>query len=416
MNRLSHTAGVVALCIAASLLAQSTQPTTAPALQPAAPGSMPPGCPMLDSQGVRYIPIPAYPPQLPYGIAPAYMRETPPDVEQQASCVVQVNAASALSGRSDINSVPMLLSSTSLCNPVIRKTLDLPAGSLGKLVFITAQMCGGNMVRIDVSLKKTDKPYAPGAADALLAALTDRLRAALQQSAQADAKTSNAQLQSIADALDASRKKLAEISDSNRETRELISTSGSPYEDPQSVIQNLRSQKRQIESELSRLKARQAALEPEKGAQDAVTAWEAAIDGQTMAVARAEALLKEGKGDLAKLTEAQTKLAQAKSQLAAARQQANTPTDQSRYNQSEMRNLKTQIAEQEQRLKPIQEQLAKLDSPAVAAKLSAYRDNQQEEQRLRNEVSECTQRLMMLQRTLRDRGELTITVIDGQPK
>ena len=74
------------------------------------------------------------------------------------------------------------------------------------------------------------------------------------------------------------------------------------------------------------------------------------------------------------------------------------------------------IADPEARLRPIKEQLARLDSPDMAAKLANYREQQQEEPRLFNEISELSHRIAALQRMARERSSATITVLDGKSR
>lgn len=66
---------------------------------------------------------------------------------------------------------------------------------------------------------------------------------------------------------------------------------------------------------------------------------------------------------------------------------------------NEPESLKLNIAEQQDRLRPIEESLAKLEAPGMAEKLANYRAQQQEEQQLQMEITELSQRVNGLKRT-----------------
>ena len=73
------------------------------------------------------------------------------------------------------------------------------------------------------------------------------------------------------------------------------------------------------------------------------------------------------------------------------------------------------VANTEANLKPILEQLAKLDDPKVVAMMEELPELQNEETRIRNEVAELTSRSDQLRRASDTGGEITVRVLDGQP-
>jgi hypothetical protein len=383
----------VVAAIAAPLMAQTTQPSnpapTPPPPQRLAPTPPPPSAALYPGR-----------PGLPE------TPELPADIEQRASCLLQIdNVASAYGVRNDATTISLLLSSTAFSEPVIEKMLKLPAGALGRQVIISTSTASPRMLRVEVALRKGEKHYDSGAAASLLKGLLERLTVALEQSAEAEAKAQQAQLKEITSSMESVKKRLAVVSLSLKKVREATS-SAMAYEDPTMTLQNLRSQRRQAEQEISRMEGQLAARQP---AGDPIAAWEAAVAAQSAAVASLETQVKEGKVQAAKLAEAQANLADARTKLAAARQSSSND----RSTEMEVRNLRSQIASQEARLKPIKEQLEKLESPELEKHLTDYRENQSEEQRLRSELQELTQSLRTAERAVRDRAIPTITLIDG---
>ena len=67
-------------------------------------------------------------------------------------------------------------------------------------------------------------------------------------------------------------------------------------------------------------------------------------------------------------------------------------------------------------MKPLREQLAKLEAPDMAAKLESYREQQQEEQRLHSEIASLAQRIEAMQQAARERTPTTITVLNGKQR
>ena len=163
--------------------------------------------------------------------------------------------------------------------------------------------------------------------------------------------------------------------------------------------------------QLAPLKARLAALEDES-----VDACEAKAALAEKALAKLKERNKRGKAAVELIADAEARLAEAREKLATARAMAPSLQESAAYHANEVRNLKMNIADPEARLRPIKEQLARLDSPDMAAKLANYREQQQEEPRLFNEISELSHRIAALQRMARERSSATITVLDGKSR
>ena len=152
------------------------------------------------------------------------------------------------------------------------------------------------------------------------------------------------------------------------------------------------------------------------GQDGAVAAWEAAVKSQEERLTQLEQAAKPDKpAAVEKIAEARAKLAEAKLELATARARART-SGGVRVFVNEPESLKLNIAEQQDRLRPIEESLAKLEAPGMAEKLANYRAQQQEEQQLQMEITELSQRVNGLKRAAHERVPTVITVLDGQPK
>jgi hypothetical protein len=347
--------------------------------------------------------------------------EMPADVQQRVSCVIQIDSERSAvpyefgQARFDANMVAMLVSSTAFSEPAAQAELKLPAGQLGRQVLVNGVASGNRFVRLEVSLKKGNKAWPADAANRLLRALVARVRAAAEQSARAESSDREQRLMTANEQLRQAKGRCAEIGRSLRAINDVLGQNGEfyNYNDPSYMLRNLRQQKRQTESELARLKSRLAALEPEKSQSDAVSAWEAAVKSQDERLTLLREMAKAGKIGEDKIADQIARLAEAKGELATARANALAPARSRRYGDAEIQNLKASIAEQQSRLKPLAEQLAKLEAPGFQEKLAGCRDLQQEEQHLRNEVSSLSQRLSQLKSLAGPSGVL-ITVLDGR--
>ena len=164
-------------------------------------------------------------------------------------------------------------------------------------------------------LKKGEKPYAGDAASKLVAALVERLRVALDESTQAENKVQAARAASLQESIDGVKKRLAEVGESLKSVRDLIGQAGDSAGDPSYQINNLRTQKRNSENELTRQKSDLAAMMPEGGS-DAVTAWEAAVKSQEERLTMLQNMQPKGPTDAKEIADQKARLAETQAQLA----------------------------------------------------------------------------------------------------
>ena len=313
----------------------------APATKPPPPASelpaakAPPAGPALSagSTGSYAAPYPT-----PWNMYPApgtASPETPANVAQRASCVVQIDGGGVdlpptaygpyghsmayevgRGGCFDAAMAATLVSSTALSDPVVQTSLKQKPGLVGRQVLIVATPCGnGNrFVRLEVSLKKAEKPWPNDAANTFLAALVDRLRTAAEQSQKAENAVYAARLAVVTAQLAAAKARSSEIGASVRSVREALERTGEFYNEPANALRNLRLQKRQVEMALDPLKARLAALEDE---------FVPAFEGKVRLAENILSTLQAAKSADAQLVAAaKTALAEATEKLATARAMA----------------------------------------------------------------------------------------------
>jgi chromosome segregation ATPase len=274
-------------------------------------------------------------------------------------------------------------------------------------------MPAGRYTRLDVSLRKNDKLDLPAnAARDLLAALCDRLKGALEESARATRDVQQSRSQELQRQMDDAKNRLQEVRSKTKSFRDAMSQLPNDYGsgDPQYALRNIRQQRNQIESELTRARARLAALEPGSG--PLATEWEQVVKLREQRVA---ALKGEGKTSASELSEAQAKLAEARAQLAALKRADNDGQPTRSGRSSEVPQLKAQIAEIEVRLKPYAEAMAKLEDPKIAEAADQMQDMQMQEQRVRSEITEIQNRMDSFRRTAQFEPKIVVTVLDGEP-
>jgi hypothetical protein len=345
----------------------------------------------------------------------------PADVEQRASCVIQIDGDNvsfspmsyrvAQGPRFDAMTAAWLLSSTALGEPAVETSLEQKPGLLGRQVLVAAAPSGNRFLRLEVSLKKAEKPWPSGAANRLLPALVDRLRAAAKESQKAENAALAVRLAAVTEQLAAAKARKQEIDESLQGVRDVLGYQGDYYgADSTGVLRRVKLEKARIESELVRLKARLAVVEDQPTA-----GYEAKVKAAEKALAKVIDDAKRGQAAAEAIEEAATNLADAKEKLATARAQAASSGFPRRHNFGEPESLRTSVAEQEERLKPLREQLAKLEAPGMAAKLTGYREQQQEEQRLQGEIVSLSESVRALQQAIRDRASATFTILDGNP-
>ena len=211
---------------------------------------------------------------------PSGSADTPSDVQQRASCVIQVDGDEpdlqpmgfhqpmgfnvARGARLDASAAAMLLSSTALSEPAVEAVLKQKPGLVGRQVLIVATLSGNRFLRLEVSLKQAEKPWAADAANTLMLALVDRLRAAAKQSQQADSAALQIRLGAASRELDdaqARRQHLAELLADVDDALDSPAGYGyagggrmGPGTDPTVVIRQTKMERARIEADLVRLK------------------------------------------------------------------------------------------------------------------------------------------------------------------
>ncbi|MEN6451594.1 MAG: hypothetical protein ABFC96_13965 [Thermoguttaceae bacterium] len=357
------------------------------------------------------------PPSAPsgYGTHGGFSPEMPADVEQRASCIVQIDGVGAglpsfsyesrQGPRFDPATVSGLLSSTVLSEPVVQATLKLKPGAVGRQVLIAAAP-SGRFLRLEVCLKKAEKPWPDDAANRLLVALVERVRVAAKESKKAEDAARMSRLVAMKEELAALQTRRQEVGESLQSVRAVLGQEN--WGDVTGAVRTLKMQKTQLEAELANLKTQLATMES-----DAVTLGDAEVKSAEKTLAKLTRGVKRGEADVDAVADAATKLAEAKAKLAAAKAAAGPGS--MRHQGHQVDAMRAMIAEREARLKSFNERLAKLASPAMAAKLVAYGDEQREEQRMQNEIAVLADRLRGLQSAMRDRTPSTFTILDGNP-
>lgn len=414
---------VAAALLSCVSVAVGKEPNTAAAKAAAiAAGSTTVGVPAGNSAARPNFPTNGFPPTAcPNPIAGTVAVENPANVEQRASCLIQIDGLGTeypqigyeggRGSRFDAQALSFLASTTALSEPAVQASLKRKAGLVGRQVFIAAMPTGNRFVRLEVSLKKGDTNWADGDADSVLAALTERLLAAAKESRNAENAALAEKLASAKEQLNESKSRLQEIEDTLAAVHDAMGGSGFQYGDPGHVVQNLRMQVEQMESEIDRQKARLATVtdEPLIGAEAEVKAAEKKLAKLTQEA-------KNGSVSAEAIAEAANALADAKEKVADARVQTAMNGNPRANNRFEARNIRQNIAEQESRLRPLKSRLAKLEVPGMAAKLARFQEQQQEEQRLRQEVMQLGERVRLIQRAMRDCSAVTLVVLDGKGK
>jgi hypothetical protein len=413
MNQLTGQARFYFLIIMAISSAAYAQPTTRPTTAPANPAAqqiMYPGAPgdstAYYQQGriiYRNIPVPVQP------------QEDPANIAQQASCVLQIDIAAPMNDwRADPNTAASLLSTTILQDAAAKKALGLNVAQRQKLVNIVGYPAGDRCVRLDVYLRKGDVQYTPDAANKLMSTATDLLRSALQQSIDAQKKAAAEQMAAMLKDQDSIKQQLADVRKKLSDDRDQVSSvmpNAFGSSDIGSMIQNLRSQKRNIERELTRMRNQLKNVEPPTTSPLAAE-WQSVVDLRQSQLDQLKKAVQAGKALPADVKEQEAKLAEAKAQLAEAKQNdllnTSNQNDQN-YRISQARQLRTQIADQEDQLKPIDDQLDKLKDPAFAKVVDEINDLQMQQQQLQGRLNNIG--FYNIDRARSGNATVTITVL-----
>jgi len=353
--------------------------------------------------------------------------EMPGDIQHRASCVIQIDSSGTaysssihMPGRSDYIAVgrgsrfdaamaAWLLGTTTLTEPAAQAVLDQKPGTVGRQVFIAAEAYGERFVRLEVALKKSDKPWPDNAADKLLGDLVERLRGAANESQKAEKAAITARLKTLAEQLAAAEARCKEIGESRRSVEAILGADGGYGGDSLSILRNLRSQVRSAETELAQLKARLESLE-----NGPLEHHEKKVKAAEEKLAKVMESVKEGTATTEQVAEAAAELARAKETLAASRASSSSSERNRILSVREADSLRSDIETREARLAPLKEQLAKLEAPDMAAKLATYRNQEQEEQRLHSEIWSLKDGIRTLQNAVREQNSVTITVLAGE--
>lgn len=357
---------------------------------------------------------------------PCFQPETPADIQQRASCVIQVDgglmdlSASHVSGavickaglgsRFDATTAALLLSTTALSEPVVQSVFDQKPGLVGQQVLIATKSSDSRFVLLEVSLKKAEKPWPDNAANLLLDALVKQLRTAAEESQKAEKAVLVSRLAVINKKLDASEKRYKEICDSRKRVEAALGPKIGYVRDPISIIKNVKRKISSLESQLEQSKTRLAKLEFEPYAQ-----YESDVKSAEKTLSQLTENAKHGKATSEEITDAATKLVKAKERLAAAREAEKSSRHNRHSKILEAGNLRSTIASLEKRLAPLKEQLETLESPDISTKLANYRNYEKEERELQNEIWMFKKNIRTMQQAIDENTPLTFTVLNGHP-
>ncbi len=191
----------------------------------------------------------------------------PGDVAQRASCVLQIDSSTGReSGQPagiDPNTVVGLLNSSAVIDAAVRQVLKLDPERQRQSVALTAHATGPRFAHVEVWLRKGGD-LKPDAADALMKAAVERLRAAVAESVRVQQRSYDQRRAALEAELTDARAKLAENQRKVREYGRVTATMGmGGFGDVSGALGNLLQQRHQAEAELSRLRARLKAIEPE---------------------------------------------------------------------------------------------------------------------------------------------------------
>jgi chromosome segregation ATPase len=338
-----------------------------------------------------------------------------PDAVQLVSCVLQIDTDGTTDGsRPDAQSATALATSTALLDAAAEKALDMKSQQRRDLVVVSAYPAGYRFTKLEVALRPSkDVQYKPTAARDMMMAVCEGLKGAYQESATAQRKLAAGRREQAEKDLQAARTRAAELRQKVKAARDLLG--GNEGMDPAYHVRNLRQQRQSMEQDLNRHRARLAAIDPGSG--PLVAEWESVVKLREQRVNELKTAVEAKKSQANDLAEAEARLAEARAQLAAAKQSFPGNNDPSvrTARAGEIASIRGQIAEAETRLKPVVEQLAKLEDPANAAMVDGFQELQQEEQRARNAISEANNRLETIRQQTRFDPAVSVTILDGKP-
>ena len=353
---------------------------------------------------------------LPMGPYPINSTVPPDQIAQDYSCVIRLDSDSDLmpgfATPVDSQSASALVTSSALLDPATKSVLNLPPKQRWDSVIVNVSTAGARLARIEVILRKTGTHFPEDGAEKLVYELIRRLKSAYAASSEAAQKAAAARRDPV-------EKELADITakaDQLRQQQRDIHAQAASLDVPngQAAVQlnNLRSQKRNLEQDLARNRARLLVLEPAASPQ--VSEWAAVVKARQTELDQIKASAATNKATADQVQDAESKLAEAKAQLAQARQPQPQDNVNPQFRASELANLHASVADAESRLKQLDAQIDKLSDPKFQAAMDSLPDLQNAEFRYRNRAGELQQRLENIRRSTQNEGTVTITVLDGR--
>lgn len=320
-----------------------------------------------------------------------------------------------------------LLKSSALSDPAIEQALGMPALEARKLVVIDAQVTGYQFVNLSVAVKSNTPEVKAGSAKALVKQLCDRLSAAVADSSSASIAGFTARRESLEIDLTVARKRLEETRTALKRAQASNPRGANSGQNPRYSAQNLMQQRDQLELQLVGMKARYKELTasgpttaPSAHSQPS-DAWRALIELRQRRLDELKAATDKALISPAEIANAEIALAETRALAEAlapfARARVGSPYDNL---ESELRQLRASIAENEARLATINEQLARLpkvsdggDDDGVASQ-QEVQQLQSDENRARNEVEQIQSQLGEMKRNNRNANPPRLTVLDGR--
>jgi len=307
----------------------------------------------------------------------------------------------------DAQMAASLLTSTAIMDPAASRALGLSPEQRRDAVVVNVYLTGLRIARVEVTLLKGHGDYAPDAARKLTSALLESLKKAFEQSSQAARKAAAArratvekELKETKEQADALHAKIREVRNVNPNTMRGM--------DAQSALDTLKNQKRNNESEITRLKDRLASIEPASAPLAKELAEVVKLREQQLEVVKKSQ--QAGTATPADVADAQAKVIESRAALA----QATQSSSSSRFDRGgEVASLRSSIADAEERLKQTNEQIAKLEDPKLAAAFDQLPQMLNDEQRMRSRLFELNTRLEQITRGSDADSGVTITLLDG---
>jgi chromosome segregation ATPase len=283
-------------------------------------------------------------------------------------------------------------------------------------VVINVYPVGSRLARLEVILRKSaNGNYAEGDAGKLAGALVERLKVAYAESASAARKAAVARRDPLEKELKSVQQRADELRARQQEIHSALSINGNMYAysgNASYQLNNIRSQRKSLQTELVRNQARLQTLEPASG--PLVAQWADIVKVRQKHLDELKKASDDKKPSDEELREAENKLTDAVAQLAAAKQVQPTDGMNVQFRANEIANLHSSIADEEDRIKQMDAQIAKLQDPKFQQQLERLPEMQNEESRLRSQSMELQNQLDQVRRASQEEGAVIVTVLDGQ--